>query len=79
MHIIPTDFRTNADYKMYYVNISQNVVTGLIPLVSLVILNYLVYKHLKERRKGFFNLGIIAIILGCKIILSGTLMVLDLL
>ena len=66
LHIEPTQFRTDAYYIFYYVNISQNVVTGLIPLVSLVILNYLVYKHLKERRKGFFNLGMIAIILRCK-------------
>ena len=47
----------NEDYIFYYVNIGQNVVTGLIPLVSLVTLNYLVYKHLKERRKGIFALG----------------------
>ena len=47
----------NEDYIFYYVNIGQNVVTGLIPLVSLVTLNYLVYKHLKERRKGILALG----------------------
>lgn len=56
-HINATSFRLNKDYSLYYVNISQNIVTGLIPLVSLVILNYLVYKHLKERRKGIFDLG----------------------
>lgn len=57
----PTSLRLNEDYIFYYVNIGQNVVTGLIPLVSLVTLNYLVYKHLKERRKGIFALGNILI------------------
>ena len=52
-----TSLRVNPDYVFYYVNIGQNVVTGMIPLVSLVILNYLVYKHLKARRKGIFDLG----------------------
>ena len=56
-----TSLRLNEDYIFYYVNIGQNVVTGLIPLVSLVTLNYLVYKHLKERRKGIFALGNILI------------------
>ena len=56
-HINATSFRLNKDYSLYYVNISQTFVTGLIPLVSLVILNYLVYKYLKIRRKGIFDLG----------------------
>ena len=59
--ITETSLRLNKDYIFYYVNIGQNVVTGLIPLVSLVTLNYLVYKHLKERRKGIFQLGNISI------------------
>ena len=63
LRVNATSLRLNPDYIFYYVNISQNVVTGMIPLLSLVILNYLVYKHLVTRRKGIFTLGIIMIYL----------------
>ena len=52
-----TSLRLDKDYSFYYVMISQNIVTGLIPLVLLVYLNYQVYRYLKERRKGIFDLG----------------------
>ena len=50
-------FRRDPDYNLYYVNISHLVVTGIFPVASLVILNYLVYKHLVQRRKQVKSLG----------------------
>lgn len=57
LHLNATALRLNPDYILYYVNVAQNVVTGLIPLISLVVLNYLVYTHLVKRRKGIHWLG----------------------
>ena len=55
--IVQTDFGMHTDYIFYYVNLGQNIVTGAIPLLSLTILNYLVYKHLKDRRGNAADLG----------------------
>ena len=55
--IAETDLRLNIDYIFYYVNWGQNIVTGVIPLLSLFILNYLVYKNLKGRRGEAYDLG----------------------
>ena len=51
------DLRQDPQYNLYYVNISHLVVTGIFPVTSLVILNYLVYKHLVQRRKQVKSLG----------------------
>ena len=59
-----TDLRLNSDYIFYYITIGQNVVTGFIPLFSLVVLNYLIYKHLAQRRKGISQLGNTYVLLG---------------
>ena len=66
--IVQTEFGMHTDYIFYYVNFGQNIVTGAIPLLSLTILNYLVYKHLKERRGNAADLGkYIMIINSCKL------------
>ena len=59
--IVLTDFGKDTDYIYNYVNLGQNIVTGAIPLISLTILNYLVYKHLKDRRGNAVDLGIYVI------------------
>ena len=43
--------RLDPNYKLVYINIAQNLVTGVIPLVLLGILNFYVYLHLRKRRK----------------------------
>ena len=45
-----TDLRTNPNYIAVYKTLFQTLVTGLIPLVSLIVLNYLVYDSIKKRR-----------------------------
>ena len=42
--------RTDHNYVLYYINIARNTMTALVPLVVLVLLNLLVYKHLNRRR-----------------------------
>ena len=64
--IVLSDFGKDTDYIYYYVNLGQNIVTGAIPLISLTILNYLVYKHLKDRRGNASDLGIYIIINNSK-------------
>ena len=51
------DFRRDPDYILYYINVAHLIITGLFPLVSLIVLNYLVYKHLVTRRKQVETLG----------------------
>ena len=50
-------FRESPDYVLYYINIGHLMITGVIPLISLIILNCLVYKHLIERRRQTEILG----------------------
>ena len=52
-----SSLRTNEDYIFYYINLARIPVTGLVPLVSLCVLNYLVYTKLVRRRKTMMNLG----------------------
>jgi hypothetical protein len=52
-----TDLRSNKIYVVAYINIARNTVTGIFPLISLAILNYLVYKHLVRRRRGVAQIG----------------------
>ena len=42
--------RTDVNYELYYINIARNTVTAGVPLIVLVALNLLVYKHLVRRR-----------------------------
>ena len=46
-----TDMRVNPLYKNYYINWSRNLFTGVLPIVSLIIFNQLVYRKLVKRRK----------------------------
>ena len=48
--ILPTEIRKNHDYILWYINISNLVVTGAIPAVLLTYLNYKIYKYLKTSR-----------------------------
>ncbi len=49
------DLRNNPVYVRVYINWAGNLVTGIIPLISLALLNYLVYKHLVNRRNEINN------------------------
>ena len=51
------EFNMHPHYITFYNNVARNLITAVIPLVSLGFLNYLVYKHLKERRKMVSRLG----------------------
>ena len=51
------DFIYHPVYITFYKNIGKNFITAVIPLVSLGCLNYLVYKHLTQRRKVISMLG----------------------
>ena len=42
-----TEMRVNEYYVNYYINWSRNIVTGVLPIVSLIIFNQLVYKKLE--------------------------------
>ena len=53
----PKDFIMHPHYITFYNNVARNLITAVIPLVSLGFLNYLVYKHLTERRKMVSRLG----------------------
>ena len=43
--LLPTKLRLNDNYVFYYVNLSRLLVSGLIPLVSLAILNFFIYRY----------------------------------
>ena len=43
----PTKLRLNDDYVYYYVNWSRFLVSGLVPLVSLGLLNFFIYRYVK--------------------------------
>ena len=45
-----TEMRVNDYYKNYYINWTRNIFTGVLPIVSLIIFNQLVYKKLVTRR-----------------------------
>jgi hypothetical protein len=45
-----TDMRVNEYYINYYINWTRNIITGVLPIVSLIIFNQLVYKKLVKRR-----------------------------
>ena len=45
-----TDMRVNEEYVLYYINWSRNIITGILPIASLIIFNQLVYKRLVKRR-----------------------------
>ena len=46
----PTDIRNNDHYILWYINISNLVVTAVIPLVLLTYFNYKIYTSLKQRQ-----------------------------
>ena len=48
--------RYNKDYVFYYINLTRIPVTGVIPLLALLVMNTLVYKRLEKRRKLIFNM-----------------------
>ena len=50
-------FRGHPQYVLYYINLGHLMITGVIPLIALLILNYLVYKHLRRRRRQVETLG----------------------
>ena len=49
----------NNYYTIGFVNITKNLVTGIIPIIALFILNYKVYKCLLERRAQVAELGLL--------------------
>ena len=51
------DFRKDPKYVLYYINLGHLMITGIFPLISLIILNHLVYKHLVKRRRQVEELG----------------------
>ena len=46
-----TDLRINGYYVLWYLNVSNLIVTCVIPVVSIVYLNYRVYSELKDFKK----------------------------
>jgi hypothetical protein len=49
--------RLDPNYVLYYINACRITVTGVFPVAVLVLLNYLVYRKLVTRRKGFATIG----------------------
>ena len=47
--IYPTNLRIDSSYIKYYKTLAETMVTGFIPLISLIVLNYIVYKRLKKK------------------------------
>ena len=45
-----TWLRLNQYYVIYYINWARNIVTGILPIASLIIFNQLVYRNLVRRR-----------------------------
>ena len=52
-----TDFRLDKTYSLVYRTLLLNILTYVIPLIMLFVLNWLIYKRLKERRKIIKQLG----------------------
>lgn len=48
--IDPLPLRTSPEYIFFYINITKNSLTGLLPLILLITFNFLVYKKLVGRR-----------------------------
>ena len=46
----PTDLRNNPAYILWYINVSNLVVTSVVPLLLLTYFNYKIYTSLKERQ-----------------------------
>jgi hypothetical protein len=46
LKVMPTDLRLDDNYVYYYVNWSRLVVTGLVPLLSLGVLNLAIYRYI---------------------------------
>ena len=44
--------RKQSHYVLFYINLTKNSLTGLVPLVLLATMNYLVYRKLVKRREG---------------------------
>ena len=57
LRICASKLRTDRDYVFYYRNLARTPVTGLLPLASLCVLNYLVYMGLVRRRKMIQIIG----------------------
>jgi hypothetical protein len=53
--IVINDLRSDPYYIRIYINWAGNLVTGIVPLLTLALLNYLVYKHLVNRRNEINN------------------------
>ena len=49
--IRPTELRQNPHYILWYINVSNLVVTGVMPAVLLSFLNFNIYKSLRQRRQ----------------------------
>ena len=47
----PTKLRENDDYILWYINISNLVVTAAIPVILLTFFNYKIYTSLKQRKE----------------------------
>ena len=56
--IIRTTLMKNSYFTTGYVNITVNLITGIIPLFTLGILNYRIYKCLLERRRQVTEIGL---------------------
>ena len=44
-----TEFRVDPNYIITYKTIFQTMFTGLVPLLSLIVINSLIYKHIRKR------------------------------
>ena len=55
--------RKQSHYVLFYINLTKNSLTGLVPLVLLATMNFLVYRKLVKRREGME--GKIASWYGC--------------
>ena len=53
-----TNLMRNDFYTIGFVNITKNLVTGIVPIIALFILNFKVYKCLLERRAQVAELGL---------------------
>ena len=52
----PTKIRNNEAYILWYINVSNLIVTSVIPLLLLTYFNYKIYTALKERQKRKANM-----------------------
>ena len=50
INLNPTNLRLDDNYVYYYVNWSRFLVSGLIPLVSLTVLNFAIYRQVNLSR-----------------------------